>query len=113
MLDTPQAHAAARPVVRVFAAPAAGCAGGMTWKTAAEGIFRRLADRFGSQAAFEFIELFSQEFFQFPHVMARLQEGSAQTPIIAVDDEIIQCGGKISERTIREALEARGLSAGV
>lgn len=111
MPDTQQTRAASRPVVRVFAPPpASGCAVGKTWKDAAEVIFRRLADRFGIQVAFEFIELFSPEFFQFPQVMARLQEGSAQVPIIAVDGEIVQSGGKISERAIREVLEARGLT---
>ncbi len=99
-----------RPVVRVFAAPATECAGGITWKSAAEGVFKRLAARFGGQVAFEFVELFSSEFFQFSQVVSRLQERSAQAPIITVDDEIIQCGGKIAERTIRSALESRGIS---
>lgn len=112
MPETRHAHADPRPVVRVFAAPAAGYSGGKTWKDAAELIFQRLAYRFGGQVRFEFVELFSAEFFQFPQVMARLQEGSAQPPIITVDAEIIQCGGKISERTIREVLEARSLPQG-
>jgi hypothetical protein len=84
--------------------------GGKTWENAADVIFQRLAGRFGSQVAFEFIQLFSPEFFQFSQVMARVQDGSAHVPIITVDDEIVQSGGKISERTIREALEARGLT---
>ena len=114
MVDTQPGGAASRPVavVRVFAPPpASGCASGKTWESAAEAIFRRIADRFGDQVAFEFIQLFSPGFFQFPQVMARVQDGSAQVPIITVDDEIIQSGGKISERTIRDALEARGLTA--
>ncbi len=112
MVDTQLAGAASRPVVvvRVFAPPpASGCAGGKTWESAAEAIFQRIAGRFGGQVAFEFIQLFSPGFFQFPQVMARVQDGSAQAPIITVDDEIVQSGGKISERTIRDALEARGL----
>ncbi len=111
MPDTQQARAASRPVVvRVFAPPISGCAGGKTWENAADVIFQRLAGRFGSQVAFEFIQLFSPGFFQFSQVMARVQDGSAHVPIITVDDEIVQSGGKISERTIREALEARGLT---
>jgi len=109
MPDAGQAGSS-RPVVRVFAPPASTCAGGKTWKDAAELIFRRLTDRFGSQVLFEFIELFSPEFFKFPDVMTRLQEGSAQVPIIAVNGEIVQSGGKISERAIREGLEAHGIS---
>jgi hypothetical protein len=113
MADTQETRAASPPVVvRVFASPPAqGCAEGKTWKSAAEVIFRRLADRFGGQVTFEFIQLFSPEFFRFPQVVARLQEGSAQVPITTVDDEIIQSGGKISERAIRQVLEARGLMA--
>jgi len=113
MADTQETRAASPPVVvRVFASPPAqGCAEGKTWESAAEVIFRRLADRFGGQVSFEFIQLFSPEFFRFPQVVARLQEGSAQVPITTVDNEIIQSGGKISERAIRQVLEARGLMA--
>jgi disulfide oxidoreductase YuzD len=112
MSDTQRGQTASGPVVvRVFAPPPApGCAEGKTWESAAEVIFRRLAGRFGSQVAFEFIQLFSPEFFRFTQVIARLQDGSAQVPIITVDDEIVQSGGKISERSIREDLEARGLT---
>ena len=112
MSDTQRGQTASGPVVvRVFAPPpVSGCAEGKTWENAADVIFRRLAGRFGSQVAFEFIQLFSPEFFQFPRVLAGLQDGSAQVPIITVDDDVVQSGGKISERSIREVLEARGLT---
>jgi hypothetical protein len=93
--------------VRVFAPPIAACGGGGNpWKSAAELVFERLRRRFPT-LRFEFFEYFSQEFFQFPDMLAGLQTGTLETPVIMAGDEIIPSGGKISERNIREFLETR------
>lgn len=77
-----------RCVVKVFAPPLSECAGENTWENAAHGMEARMRSRFGTIVRFQTVHLFSPEFFDHPEVM-----------------QLVQSGGKLSERTIRQALE--------
>lgn len=66
-----------------------------------------MRSRFGAAVRFETVHLFSPEFFNHPQVMQIVQSGSGKPPIVTVDDQVVQTGGKLSERIIREALEQR------
>lgn len=95
---------AAEQVVRVFVAPTGECAGENTWENAARGVEARVRKSITSDVRFETIYLFSPEFFAHPEVAQLIQSGQ-EPPIITVNDRVIQTGGKLRERTIREALE--------
>gem|GEM_PF-738493 len=92
-------------VVRVFAPPPGECAGENTWENAVKALAGRLKPRLGDAVRFETVHLFSKQFFEHPEVMAMVQNGEAAAPIVTLNGELLQSGGKLSERKIREALE--------
>jgi hypothetical protein len=91
--------------VRVFAAPDTSCGHGMTWSEASVSIGERLKRRFGEGVDVEHIEIFSPRSFEFPDVMAAIGAGG-QLPLVKVGDRIVSQGKKLSERIIRQAVEA-------
>jgi len=95
-------------VVRVFAAPMAGCGSGETWMSATSALGERLGRRFGEDVAVEFVELFSARSFDFPAVLARVEAGAA-LPLVTVGDDVISEGGKLSDPRIGRALAERGV----
>jgi hypothetical protein len=103
-------HAVHPLIVRVFAAPAAENACENTWENATRTMAEKIRHRYGEKVRFAFVPLFSGEFFSHPAVMQALQDGSASPPIIMIENEIVQSGGKLSERLIRQEIEGRGLT---
>ena len=103
-------HASGPVVVRVFAAPAGPNACGNTWEAATRSMGERVRRKYGERVRFDFVPLFSAEFFSHPAVLKALQDGRASPPIVTVEEKIIQTGGKLSERLIRQALEECGLT---
>ncbi|TVR87818.1 MAG: hypothetical protein EA428_12750 [Spirochaetaceae bacterium] len=95
-------------VVTVFAPPASECAGTNTWENAVLAFEHRFAKRYGNRVRFKAAPLFSPEFFQNPAVTEAVQQG-AEAPIITLNGRVIQRGGKLSERIIREELEKLGI----
>lgn len=100
-----------RTVVRVFAAPMAGCGAGETWASVTAALGQRLQRRFGQGVEVEFVELFSPRSFDFPAVLARVEAG-VSLPLVMIGDDIISEGGKLSEPRIGRALVDRGLLSG-
>lgn len=95
--------------VRVFAPPLGTCAAGKpTWREAADQLGARLEERYGGSIRIQFVELFTPESFEYADIMERIQRGD-QPPFIAVGNEVIQSGGKISEGIIRRKLESLGI----
>ena len=92
-------------MIRIFALPMAACDPNKTWKAAADMIARRLKERYGDAVQTEFIELFSPESFNYPEILALMQNEQASPPFVTLNGNLIQSGGKLSERVIREALE--------
>lgn len=91
-------------VVRIFAPPLGECAGKNTWENAARRLESRLRTRLAVDLRLEVIHLFSREFFAHPQVMDLVQSGKGDLPIVVLNGTVIQSGGKLSERTIRESL---------
>lgn len=89
--------------VRVFAAPDASCAHGSTWSAATRIIGEHLKHRFGEAVQIEHVEVFSARSFEFPEVLEAVKAGGA-LPVVVVDDRIVSHGGKLSERTIAQAI---------
>ncbi|GAK56672.1 hypothetical protein U27_03635 [Candidatus Vecturithrix granuli] len=91
-------------IVRIFALPMVACDPGKTWKAAAEMMARRLKDRYGDAVQVEFVEIFAPESFQYPEILALLQNDQAP-PFVTLNGKLIQSGGKLSERAIRTVIE--------
>ena len=97
---------AKRVEVRVFVAPDTSCGHGATWSAASALVLDRLQRRFGAAVAAEHVEMFSPRSFEFPETMAAIEAG-ARLPVVTIDGRIVSEGGKLSERIIREAVEAQ------
>lgn len=67
-------------------------------------IGRRLQSRFGENVQTIYIELYSPESFGFDQIVKLLQDGAAP-PFVTIDGELIQSGGKLSERRIAQEIE--------
>jgi disulfide oxidoreductase YuzD len=95
--------------VTVLAAPSTPCSGKMTWEMAAAFLRERLNQRFGSQVAINYVELFSPESFAFPAVLEGIQQEKNRLPIVLVDGSVVSDGTKINEgliaRHVREYLQ--------
>ncbi len=96
-------------VITVFAPPATECAGANTWENAVLAFEHRFSKRYGNRVKFTTSHLFSPEFFQNTAVTEAVQQG-AEAPIITLNGQVIQRGGKLSERVIREELEKLGIA---
>lgn len=83
---------------------AAGCAPYRTWRTAAEFVRRRLAQRFSTQVTFEYVELFSSDMTSHPEVEAWIAGGEAMPPIVAIDGVCRFAGGKLHVSAIERAV---------
>ena len=99
--------------VRIFGAPLAACAGGEAdaWRKVAGWARGQLTTRFGQQVSVEYYDLFSPEMDRFLEVLALVQEGEGEVPLVFVSDELLSSGAKISVPAIRRRLEALGLMA--
>jgi hypothetical protein len=100
--------ASAAVIVRFFALPLAACAPEKSWRYAVSFLSQRLNEVFGERVQCEFVELFTPESFQYLDVLELLKRDS-QPPFVTVNGRLIQSGGKLSERLIKEELERLGL----
>ena len=96
--------------VRIFAYPLEGCDSSKTWKAASLALIKRLKARYKNRVNPEFIEIFSPESFNYPEILELIKTEQATPPIVTVEGDIVQSGGKISERMIRESLVKVGIN---
>jgi len=98
--------------VTVLAVSSAPCGGKMTWEMATAFLRERLEQRFGSQVAVHYVELFSPESFAFPAVLEGIQQERYQLPVVLVDGSVVSNGTKLNEgmvaRHVRERLQKNG-----
>ena len=92
--------------VKIFAMPVEGCDPGKTWKAAFDFLSKKLYSRYGDQIDLTFIELFTPESFQYKKALSLVEEGKLQPPFVFVDERLVSHGGKLSERKIRDAVDA-------
>jgi len=60
-----------------------------------------LKERLGYVFDIKLIEIFSPESFSYKEILEGIQNEKLQTPVITINDKIIQSGGKLSERNLR------------
>ena len=84
--------------VQIIATPVA-CSGGYkdTWREVSEWAAGQLRSRFGDAVQTEYYDLFEVDCPAIP--------ANTQLPVILVDGQLINCGGKISIPAIRNKLE--------
>ncbi len=51
------------------------------------------------------LEIFSPESFSYKEIIEGIQNEKLQTPVVIIDDEIVQSGGKLFERNPKEKIE--------
>lgn len=87
--------------------PIGACSYEKSWQYAVDMISKKLRDRLGEIFDMKLIEIFSPESFSYKNILDDIQQEKLQTPVITINDKIIQSGGKLSERTIRMEIERR------
>lgn len=93
--------------VKIFVMPVGACSYEKSWQYAVDMISKKLKERLGDNFEIKLIEIFSPESFSYKDIIEGIQQEKLQTPVITIDGKIIQSGGKLSERKIREELEQR------
>ena len=87
--------------IKIFVMPIGACSYEKSWQYAVEMISKKLKERLGDVFDMKLIEIFSPESFSFKEILEGIQNEKLQTPVITINDKIIQSGGKLSERNLR------------
>lgn len=87
--------------IKIFVMPIGACSYEKSWQYAVEMISKKLKERSGNIFDIKLIEIFSPESFSFKEILEGIQNEKLQTPVITINDKIIQSGGKLSERNLR------------
>ena len=87
--------------IKIFVMPVGACSYEKSWQYAVEMISKKLKERLGYVFDMKLIEIFSPESFSFKEILEGIQNEKLQTPVITINDKIIQSGGKLSERNLR------------
>lgn len=95
--------------IKIFVMPVGACSYEKSWQYAVDLISKKLKERLGNVFEMKLIEIFSPESFSYKEIMEGIQQEKLKTPVITFNGNLIQSGGKLSERNIREELE-RGLN---
>lgn len=95
--------------IKIFVMPVGACSYEKSWQYAVDLVSKKLKDRLGNVFDMKLIEIFSPESFSYKEIIEGIQNEKFQTPVVTLNGKIIQTGGKLSERNIREELE-RGLN---
>jgi len=91
--------------IKIFAPPAGKCPADKSWENAAEMVALNLDKKFKDLVDVKFIELFTPESFGYTKINKLLNDENHKPPYIMLNDKIIQIGGKLSERIIKEKIE--------
>lgn len=91
--------------IKIFVMPVGACSYEKSWQYAVDLISKKLKDRLGDVFEMKLIEIFSPESFSYKKIMEGIQNEKLQTPVITLNGKIIQTGGKLSEKSIREEIE--------
>ena len=87
--------------IKIFVMPVGACSYEKSWQYAVDLISKKLKKRLGDVFDMKLIEIFSPESFSFKEILEGIQNEKLQTPVITINDKIIQSGGKLSERNLR------------
>ncbi|HMN48866.1 MAG TPA: hypothetical protein PKD67_07025 [Ignavibacteriaceae bacterium] len=87
--------------IKIFVMPVGACSYEKSWQYAVDLISKKMKKRLGDVFDMKLIEIFSPESFSFKEILEGIQNEKLQTPVITINDKIIQSGGKLSERNLR------------
>jgi len=87
--------------IKIFVMPVGACSYEKSWQYAVDLISKKLKKRLGDVFDMKLIEIFAPESFSFKEILEGIQNEKLQTPVITINDKIIQSGGKLSERNLR------------
>ncbi len=87
--------------IKIFVMPVGACSYEKSWQYAVDMISKKLKERLGYVFDIKLIEIFSPESFSYKEILEGIQNEKLQTPVITINDKIIQSGGKLSERNLR------------
>lgn len=93
--------------IKIFVMPAGTCSYEKSWQYAVDMISKKLKDRVGDAFDMKLIEIFSSESFSYEEIIEGIQQEKYQTPVVLINEGIIQSGGKLSERKLKEEIERR------
>lgn len=91
--------------IKIFVMPAGECSYEKSWQFAVDLVSKKLRNRLGDVFDVELIEIFSPNSFLYKEIMEGIQNEKLQTPVVMLNEKIIQAGGKLSERGIRLEIE--------
>ena len=93
--------------IKIFVMPAGECSYEKSWQFAVDHISKKLKDRLGDVFDMKLIEIFSEESLDYKEIMEGIQQEKLQTPVVTINREIAQSGGKLLEKILREKMERR------
>ncbi len=85
--------------------PVGACSYEKSWQYAVDMISKKLKTRLGDVFDMKLIEIFSPESFSYKEIIEGIQQEKLQTPVVTINGNIIQSGGKLSERAINTEIE--------
>ncbi|MHB1686420.1 MAG: hypothetical protein ACYCVH_03470 [Ignavibacteriaceae bacterium] len=91
--------------IKIFVMPVGACSYEKSWQYAVDIISKKLKDRFGDIFGINLIEIFSPKSFSYKEIMEGIRNEKLQSPVVTINGNIIQSGGKLSEREIRMEIE--------
>ena len=91
--------------IKIFVMPVGACRYEKSWQYAVDLISKKLKERLGDVFDLKLIEIFSPESFSYKEIMESIQQEKLRTPVVMLNGNIIQSGGKLSERGIRVEIE--------
>jgi len=81
--------------------PTGACSYEKSWQYAVDLISKKLKERLGDAFDMKLIEIFSPESFSYKEILEGIQNEKFHIPVITLNGNIIQSGGKLSERNLR------------
>ena len=91
--------------IKIFVMPVGACSYEKSWKYAVDLVSKKLKDRLGDVFDMKQIEIFSPESFSYKEIIEGIEQEKLQTPVVITNGKIIQSGGKLSEKLIKERME--------
>ncbi len=98
--------------IKIFVMPAGACSYENSWQYSVDLISKKLKKRLGDIFDMKLIEIFTSESFSYKEILKGIKQEKLQTPVVMINDKIIQCGGKLNERGIRVEIEKQKMELG-
>lgn len=104
--------------IKIFVMPVGACIYEKSWQPAGgevspkggyvvDLVSKKLKERLGDVFDMKLIEIFSTESFSYKEILEGIQQEKLQTPVVTINGGIVQSGGKLSEKILREKMEHR------